>query len=137
MPVKTGLSGKMPHPADREPDVEDRPAIRWRFWAVFAALALSLAFAARYLWIEPSAMGLACAALPAPDWCAWRQDTILVHQANGWGLTALIGGIASLLFRWRWMVAVGLGAGLAGLVLYNAGLAAVGLLLALLRLVRP
>jgi hypothetical protein len=105
-------------------------------WIICAAGVLALAFVLRYLWIEPSAMGLACAALPPPWWCAPRTAVILVHQYNGWGLAALAGGIITLLFRWRWAAALGLGAGLLGLVLYNTGLAAVGLLLTLLRLLR-
>lgn len=127
----------MSHPAEMEPDPETLAGIRWWGWLIFGVVVLGLAFAARYLWIEPSTMGLACAALPPPQWCAWRQDVILIHQANGWGLAALAGGIAAIVIRWRWMVAIGLGAGLVGLVLYNTGLAAVGLLLALLRLLRP
>lgn len=127
----------MPHPAEMEPDVIAPHGTRWRLWAVFCATVLGLAFAARYLWIESTAMGLACNAPPTPQWCLWRQGEILIHQANGWGLAALVGGVGGLVLRWRWLVALGLGAGLAGLVLYNAGLAAVGLLLALLRLIRP
>jgi hypothetical protein len=127
----------MPHPAEMEPDIEALPGIRWKSWLVFGGIVLGAAFAARYLWIEPSTMGLACATLPPPQWCNWREQAILIHQANGWGLAALAGGIATIILRWRWTVALGLAAGLAGLVLYNAGLAAVGLLLALLRLLRP
>ena len=128
----------MAHPADRIELESSPPSARNpAFWFIFCGAALALAFAGRYLWIESSAMGLACAAVPAPSWCAWRQGMILIHQANGWGLAALAGGIAALLFRWRWAILLGLGAGLLGLVLYNAGLAAVGLLLALLRLIRP
>ena len=120
-----------------EPEFETSPGIRWPAWVIFGGGVLCFAFAARYLWIEPSTMGLACAAASPPQWCGWRQDAILIHQANGWGLAALVGGFIGLLFRWRWAVTLGLGAGLLGLVLYNTGLAAVGLLLALLRLIRP
>lgn len=127
----------MPHPADMEPETETPAGIRWKSWILFGAVVLGAAFAARYLWIEPSSMGLACAALPPPQWCGWREQAILIHQANGWGLAALGGGGLAFILRWRWAVALGLAAGLAGLVLYNAGLAAVGLLLALLRLLRP
>jgi hypothetical protein len=105
-------------------------------WVICAAGVLALAFVLRYLWIESTGMGLACGAVPAPWWCAPRSAVIYVHEHNGWGLVALAGGIATLLFRWRWAAALGLGAGLLGLVLYNAGLAAVGLLLTLLRLLR-
>jgi hypothetical protein len=105
-------------------------------WIVCAAAILALAFVIRFLWIEQTEIGLACAAVPAPWWCLPRTAIIHVHQYNGWGLAALCGGIAALLFRWRWAAILGLAAGLLGLVLYNTGLAAVGLLLTLLRLLR-
>ena len=113
-----------------------RPNLSAFAWFGFGAVILAVAFATRYLWIEPSAMGLACAAVPPPWWCAPRTAIILVHQYNGWGLAALAGGLSTLLFRWRWAAVIGLGAGLMGLVLYNTGLAAVGVLFTLLRLLR-
>jgi hypothetical protein len=123
------------------------PARRRSFWRLFfradwlvplilGAAALGLALVARYLWIEPREMGLACAAVPPPWWCAPRLMAVTVHQWNGWGLTALIAGILALLFRVYWLALIGLVAGLMGLVLYNAGLAAVGLLAALMLIVR-
>lgn len=103
---------------------------------ILGGLALGLALAARFLWIEPSTMGLACAPVPPPWWCSPRTGVILVHQFNGWGLVALISGLLALIFRWYPLALLGLASGLIGLVLYNAGLAAVGLLAALFLIIR-
>jgi hypothetical protein len=108
----------------------------WLIPLIVGALALTLGLVARYLWIEPREMGLACAALPPPWWCGPRVAAVYVHQYNGWGLTALIAGLIALVFRIYWLALVGLAVGLIGLVLYNAGLAAVGLLAALLLILR-
>jgi hypothetical protein len=103
---------------------------------ILAGAALGLALVTRFLWIEPSSMGLACAAVPPPWWCVPRTAVIHVHEYNGWGLAALASGLLGLLLRWHPLALIGLATGLFGLVLYNAGLAAVGLLAALLLLIR-
>jgi hypothetical protein len=103
---------------------------------IVGALALTLGLVMRYLWIEPREMGLACADIPTPWWCGPRVAAVQVHQWNGWGLTALVAGLAALFFRVYWLALIAMAAGLMGLVLYNAGLAAVGLLAALLLIVR-
>jgi hypothetical protein len=111
----------------------------WKAWlvpVVLGGFALGLALVARFLWIEPSTMGLACAPVPPPWWCSPRTGVILVHQYDGWGLVALGSGLLALIFRWYPMALLGLASGLIGLVLYNAGLAAVGLLAALLLIIR-
>jgi hypothetical protein len=108
----------------------------WVTPLIVGVLALTLGLVARYLWIEPREMGLACAALPAPWWCGPRVAAVTVHQYNGWGLGALAAGLLALTFRIYWLALVGLAIGLIGLVLYNAGLAAVGLLAALLLILR-
>jgi hypothetical protein len=108
----------------------------WLLPLILGGIALALALAARFLWIEPSTMGLACAPVPPPWWCGPRTGVILVHQFNGWGLVALVSGLLALFFRWYPMALLGLASGLIGLVLYNAGLAAVGLLAALLLIIR-
>jgi hypothetical protein len=108
----------------------------WLVPLIVGALALALGLVARYLWIEPREMGLACAALPPPWWCGPRVATVYVHQYNGWGLAALAAGLLALVFRIYWLALVGLAVGLIGLVLYNAGLAAVGLVAALLLILR-
>jgi hypothetical protein len=108
----------------------------WLVPLVVGAAALGLGLVARYLWIEPREMGLACSDLPPPWWCAPRVAAVQIHEWNGWGLGALVAGLAALLFRVYWLALVALAIGLIGLVLYNAGLAAVGLLAALLLIVR-
>jgi len=116
-----------------------RRASLWAAWLVpliLGGAALALALVMRFLWIEPSSVGLACAPLPPPWWCTPRTGVILVHQWNGWGLTALGAGLLALLFRWYPLALLALVAGLFGLVLYNAGLAAVGLLAGLMLIIR-
>ena len=131
----------MPHSTTplpgRRPSTAGRPV--WRVWAIplmLGGCALALALVTRFLWIEPSSMGLACAAEPPPWWCATRTAVIQVHTYNGWGLAALVSGALALLLRWRPLALLGLVTGLCGLVLYNAGLAAVGFLAALMLIIR-
>ena len=116
-----------------------RQGSAWKAWLVpliLGGIALTLALVTRYLWIESTENGLACAALPPPWWCEPRYLLIRIHQENGWGLVALGAGLLGLLTRWYWLALVALGVGLIGLVLYNTGLAAVGLLAGLLVIVR-
>jgi hypothetical protein len=108
----------------------------WMVPLIVGALALTLGLVARYLWIEPREMGLLCADVPTPWWCGPRLAAVYVHQYNGWGLAALAAGLIALTFRVYWLALAGMAIGLMGLVLYNAGLAAVGLLAALLVVMR-
>jgi hypothetical protein len=111
----------------------------WKAWLVpliLGGAALALALVTRYLWIESTEIGLSCAAVPAPWWCEPRFIVIRIHQLDGWGLVALAAGVISLLTRWYPLALVALVIGLLGLVLYNTGLAAVGLLAALLLIIR-
>lgn len=108
----------------------------WLVPLILGAGALALALVTRYVWIESTEIGLSCAATPAPWWCEPRYLIIRFHQENGWGLITLAAGLISLLTRWYWLALVALVVGMLGLVLYNTGLAAVGLLVALLLIVR-
>jgi hypothetical protein len=111
----------------------------WKAWAlplILGGIALGLALVTRFVWIESTEIGLACATLPPPWWCAPRTAIIEIHQHDLWGLVALGSGLLALVLRWYPLALLGLVAGLAGLVLYNAGLAAVGLLAALLLIIR-
>ena len=108
----------------------------WLLPLILGAASLGMALVTRFHWIENREFGLACADLPAPWWCALREAAWHFHQANGWGLTALAAGIAGLLFRIYPLALIGMVFGLFGIVLYNAGLAAVGLVAALLLIVR-
>jgi len=109
--------------------------LRWRLFLA-GLLALCAALAARYLLIESRSVGLVCIETTRPWWCVFREGVVLIHIYNGWGIAALVGGIGALFFRRRWALLLGLTAGPMGLVLYNTSLAALGLLLSLLRLVR-
>ncbi len=116
-----------------------RAGSTWKAWAVPLALgaaALTLALVIRYVWIESTEIGLACAATPAPWWCEPRYIVIRTHQLDVWGLVALAAGVTGLLTRWYWLALLALMVGLLGLVLYNTGLAAVGLLAGLLLIIR-
>lgn len=112
------------------------------------------ALAVRYGLIEPEALGLACKAAPAPWWCLPREAIIQAFHGGALGLVSLVCGIAAhvpwparggaglrrlwaALDRPRFHAALALGLGAAGLVLYNASLAAVGFTLGLIRAVRP
>ena len=116
-----------------------RRSALWKAWLsplILGGVALTLALVTRYVWIESTEIGLSCSALPPPWWCKLRYAVIMVHQHDGWGLTALAAGILALLTRWYPLALLALAAGLIGLVLYNTGLAAVGLLAALLLVLR-
>jgi hypothetical protein len=116
-----------------------RPGAAWKGWLVPLILgggALALALVTRYVWIESTEIGLSCAAAPAPWWCEPRYVVIRIHQLDGWGMVALAAGLSSLLTRWYWLALVALVVGMIGLVLYNTGLAAVGLLAGLLLILR-
>lgn len=116
-----------------------RPAPLWKSWLlplILGAAALGLALVTRFVWIENRDLGLACAEQPAPWWCALREAAWRFQHWNGWGLTALVAGIAGLLFRIYPLALLGMVFGLFGIVLYNAGLAAVGLLAGLLLIIR-
>lgn len=101
-----------------------------------AVAVLALAMAIRYGVIEPRDRGLACVEAPMPWWCGPRELLVLASTSNGCGILALGAGAAALLLRWRWAAWIAFAAGLTGLVLYDAGTAAAGLLLALVGLMR-
>lgn len=115
---------------------------------------LAAALAVRYGLIEPEVLGLACKATQAPWWCLPREAIILAFHSGALGLVSLACGVAAHvpwrsfggaglqrlwadLDRPRLHAGLALGLGVAGLVLYNASLAAVGFTLGLIRAVRP
>ncbi len=113
---------------------------RYAPWIVLALISLSTGLYLRYGLIESTPIGLMCqGTIPGADpawFCAPRLWVIQFNYWNGWSWAALTGGVLALLFGWRAAIALGIAAGAAGLVLYNAGPAGFGLLLALMRLVR-
>jgi len=104
--------------------------------AVLALGVLAAALAARHLAIEPAAIAHACDPAPWSGACALRSALILgfVNQALGW--FALASGALATLRRGRWLAALAVWAGAAGLVLYSVEPAAVGALLGMLVLAR-
>lgn len=105
-------------------------------WVVLGLAALGAGLYLRYGLIESTPIGLMCQGADPAWFCQPRLSLIQFNFMNGWSWAALTGGILAMLFGWRWAVALGIVAGAAGLVLYNAGPAGFGLLLALMRLVR-
>ena len=104
-----------------------------RPWIAGAVLVLALALAVRFLVIEPRGIGIACLGEPMPWWCGPRDLLVVISRGGGWGMASLGVGILALITGWRPLACV---LGLWGVVLYNAGAAAFGLLFGLLRLVR-
>lgn len=102
-----------------------------------AAIAAASAMALRYYFIEPAAMGQACLASPLPWWCPLRDLVVRAFRSEVFGILALAMAAAALLLPARAWGVLAVFAGVFGLVLYNAGLGAVGLLVGLLRVVRP
>ena len=104
---------------------------------VILALAAALvAHALRYRFIEPEALGAACASV-GPWWCAPRTLLIVATQWNLFGILALAAALLAWLpmLRWRSELAhAALVISGAGIVLYNASYCAAALLLALLGL---
>jgi hypothetical protein len=107
-----------------------------RPWIASAAVVLALALAARFLVIEPRGIGIACLGEPTPWWCGPRDLLVVISRGGGWGMASLGVGILALITGWRPLAVLACALGLWGVVLYNAGAAAFGLLFGLLRLVR-
>lgn len=103
---------------------------------ILALAALGAGFYVRYGLIESTPTGLMCQGSDPAWFCAPRLWVIQFNFLNGWSWAALAGGTLAILFGWRPAIALGIAAGAAGLVLYNAGPAGFGFLLALMRLVR-
>jgi hypothetical protein len=105
-------------------------------WVASAAVVLAFALAVRFLVIEPRGIGIACLGEPLPWWCGPRDLLVVISRGGGWGVASLGFGILALITGWRPLAVLACGLGLWGVVLYNAGAAAFGLLFGLLRLVR-
>lgn len=102
---------------------------------VLTTLVAAMAF--RYRVVEPSAVGLLCDSGAGPWWCALRGLGIGLFTNNLLGLGSLAAGVLSHWMDRRGLAAVALVLGAAGLVLYEADTAAAGVVIGLLRAVRP
>lgn len=112
------------------------PLSRVALWIGVGVGTLVLASVFRYILIEPHDIGMACADQGAPRWCDARQVVVMMHIWKIWGWAGFVGGAFGLAFGWRPAVWGGFVMSLMGLVLYNADMAAVGLMLTCLRLPR-
>jgi hypothetical protein len=90
----------------------------------------------RYLWMEQSSVGLACAGGLATWLCFTRHIVYLLysHSAFGWG--ALLIAAVNLLRPSLVLFAAGLAVACFGLVLYNVDLASIAVALLLLSFAR-
>jgi hypothetical protein len=103
---------------------------------LFGALALGLGWLLRYQVIEPRSIGQMCGGVGTPWWCPLRTGLIKAHEWYVYGGAALAcAGAAWWRDDARWAIA-GVACAAVGLVAYNTELAAAGLLLALLKLLR-
>jgi hypothetical protein len=107
-----------------------------RPWILAALAVLALAMVVRFLVIEPRGIGIACLSAPVPWWCGPRDVVVAISRRGGWGMAALLAGILALITGWRPLAMTAFALGLWGIVLYNAGAAAFGLIFGLLKLVR-
>jgi hypothetical protein len=103
---------------------------------VLVLLTLAAAMALRYRVIEPSAVGLVCDPGTGPWWCGARAAVIVLFGSGLIGLASVVTGVLAHVLDRRWLATVALVAGSAGLVLYNADMAAAGFVVGLLRAVR-
>jgi len=104
---------------------------------LWTAAGLALGAVLRYAVIEPRDIGQTCGGVGIPWWCLPRSALIKAHEWFAYGAVSIT---AAGLAWWRNSAGwgqVALAVGAVGLVAYNTELAAVGMLLALLKLMRP
>ena len=97
---------------------------------------LAAALAARYLFIESHWIGQTCEAEGAPLWCWPRYLIVQGFRFQIYGLLSVVAALWSYMLGGRRAAALAIATGAAGLVLYNAELAALGFLLGLIRFAR-
>ena len=101
-----------------------------------AVLTVIAVLVARYLWIEPAAIGQTCDGDGAPWWCWLRQGLIMTFAFKGLGYAAIVLGVFAVFSRSRRAALMGVCVSIAGLALYCFELSAVGLMLSVLTLAR-
>lgn len=115
-----------------------RPTSAQTGWLVaVAAVAVGAALYVRYRVIEVSAVGLACDAGMQSWQCDVRKTATAMFNNSVFGYGALIVAALNLVRPSVVLLTLGLLAGGAGVVLYNAALSALALALLILSLARP
>jgi hypothetical protein len=119
-----------------------RPSRAQILWlAAVASVAIAGGYFLRYRIIEASTVGLACdAALRAGSQtltCEIRRVATLMFNNSVFSYVALAAAVLNLVRPSIVLMSVGLFAGGAGVVLYNAGLSGFALALLILSLARP
>lgn len=102
--------------------------------AALVAAVTAAALAARYQIIQPADAALACQSATAPWWCGLRAGLVALFPWSGFGWVSVAAGVLAL--AWRPAGGLALCAGAAGLVLYDAETAAVGVVLGLIAVSR-
>jgi uncharacterized membrane protein len=103
---------------------------------LIACASFCVALCLRYLLIENSTIGEMCEGWASGWACASRRTIIMVVQSVALGWIALLAAALNLLRPSLWKCSLALAATSCGLVLYNAGLAALAVALLLLTLAR-
>ncbi len=104
---------------------------------LFALAVLAIALVVRFVLVEPPELAWVCQADgTVPWWCPWREGTIAALRLGVLGFLSVAAGILAILGGGRPVAGVAIIAGAAGLVLYAAGPAALGVVLGALRAVR-
>ena len=100
-------------------------------------LALGYALYLRYLVIEQSSVSLACDAGLSTWLCATRKIVTFLFRNSVFGIGALAAAALNLLRPSVVFLALGLGFGGFGIVLYNVGLSGLAVALMIVSLARP
>ncbi len=92
----------------------------WVWLAVVVAAGVGMA-AYRAVYIEPRAWGAVCAGVGAPWACVPRAGLLWLQTKYLFGVISLVLGVAAFLMRGpRWLAAVAMIVGIAGVQNYNA-----------------
>ncbi|HEU4661640.1 MAG TPA: hypothetical protein VFS63_13365 [Pseudolabrys sp.] len=110
-------------------------ATNWLLAIGFTSLGYALYL--RYMGIEQSGVGLACAAGLDTWLCLSRRVVIALYMHSVFGGTALAVAVLNLLRPSLILFAVGLAVSALGVVLYNAGLSGLAVGVLILSLARP
>ena len=114
------------------------PTAQQTCWLItLGFLALGYALYMRYMAIELTSVGLTCQA-GAQTWlCSTRQLVMALFNNSAFGWVALAAALLNLIRPSLLLFGIALAAGVAGVVLYNAGLAGLALALLVVSFARP